>query len=96
MKLTHMSGWKKFNDSTTIWHLPGEPQVTLSIKKKKNHCTAVPDVDCSLLQKYSRSIQYLRQFSAGILMNMNAIEISESVYESNINQILTASQEETL
>lgn len=29
-------------------------------------------------------------------MNMNAIEISESVYESNINQILTASQEETL
>lgn len=40
MKLTHMSGWKKFNDSTTIWHLPGEPQVTLSIKKKKKKITA--------------------------------------------------------
>lgn len=29
-------------------------------------------------------------------MNMNATGISESVYESDINQILTASQEEML
>lgn len=44
---------------------------------EKNHYTTVPDVDYSLPQKYSRTIQYLCQFSAGILMNMNAIEISD-------------------
>lgn len=61
-------------------------RASLELHQDEKSLYRVPDVDCSLLWKYTSRIQCLCHFSAGILMNMNVIEMSESVYKSNINQ----------
>lgn len=55
---------------------------SLELHQDEKSLHQVPDVDCSPLWKYTSHIQCLCHSSAGILMNMNVIGRSESVYKS--------------
>lgn len=83
MNLTHM-----FSCKDLVTPSPYDIFLLSHESQKVKNITAPQSPMCiSASFRNTWGVSVYGRFSAGILMNMNVIEVTKSVYESNINQI---------